>query len=350
MLFTVVFIQLLFFVMLLIQRAQSCEERIKTALPFLFAPVVSLILPLWTIVQAPHAFYLNVLEMPILRMQLIRKMQLRMGLNLYNKLARILTYITDPRGIFPFLIVVCLIVLIILGRRKLVLSNLKHAILAILIPVVFLLFPLCCPEVLYENFAILIPFIIISFAYPLLYLRMLRTNGPPRLFNIASIIVIACAFSQVASEPLLLRRMSQIFSPRNWVPMKVHQISGDVAEKIKEPKLIATLAPLYALESGCDIYLELASGWDGCRIASTLSDSKREITNTLNPETFKEMLEERPPSAAVINIDPTKEQVSRIGLVLIRIGKTKWPEQEYDKSMWERKEYPFAVVAYVRLR
>ena len=347
--FTAVFIQLLFFVMLLIQRAESGKERFKTVLPFLIAPLISLILPLWTMVQAPHAFYLNVFKMPILKMQLIRKMQLRMGLTLYNKFARILTYITDPRGIFPFLIVVCLIVLIVLGRRKLDLSNLTHAILAILIPVVFLLFPLCCPEVLYENFAILIPFIIISFAYPLLYLRRLRTNGPPRLFNISSIIVIACAFSQVASEPLLLRRMSLIFKPRDWVPMKVHQISEEVAEKIKEPKLIATLSPLYALESGCDIYLELASGWDGCKIASVLSDSKREITNTLNPKTFKEMLEERPPSAAVINIDPTKEQVSRIGLVLIRIGKTKWPEQEYDKSMWERKEYPFAVVTYVRL-
>ncbi len=348
--FTAVFIQMLFFVMLLIQGAESGKERFKIVLPFLIAPLISLILPLWTMVQAPHAFYLNVFKMPILKMQLIRKMQLSMGLTLYNKLAIILTYITDPRGIFPFLIVVCLIVLIILGRHKLDLSNLTHAILAILIPVVFLLFPLCCPEVLYENFTILIPFIIISFAYPLLYLRMLRTNDPPRLFNIASIIVIACAFSQAASEPLLLRRVSQIFSPRNWVPMKVHQISEDVAEKIKEPKLIATLAPLYALESGCDIYLELASGWDGCKIASALPDSKREITNTLNPKTFKEMLEERPPSAAVINIDPTKEQVSRIGLVLIRIGKTKWPEQEYDKSMWERKEYPFAVVAYVRLQ
>ena len=59
------------------------------------------------------------------------------------------------------------------------------------------------------------------------------------------------------------------------------------------------------------------------------------------------MLEERPPSAAVININPIEEQVSRIGLVLIRIGKTKWPEQEYDKSKWERKEYPFSVVVYI---
>ena len=348
--FPAIFIQLLFFVTLLIQQAESGKERFKTSLPFLIAPLIVLILPLWTLIQAPHAFYLNIFEMPILKMQFIRKMQLRMGFTLYTKLAQILTYTTKERDIFPFLIVPCLTVLIILGRRKLELSNLSHAVLAIIMPVAFLLFPLFCPEVLYEDFAILIPLIIISFAYPLLYLRMLRMNGPPRFFNIASIIVIACTFSQVASQPLLLHRMSLIFKPRNWIPMKIHQISQEIAEKIKEPKLIATLAPLYALESGCDIYLELASGWDGCKIASILPASKREITNTLNPETFKEMLEKRPPSAAVINIDPNKESVSRIGLVLIRIGKTKWPEQEYDKSMWERKAYPFAVVTYVRLQ
>lgn len=346
--FTAVVIQLLFLVVLLIQHAESSTQRLKTALSFLIAPIISLILPLWTMFQAPHAFYLNVFKMPILKMQLIHKMQSRMGVNLYDKIVEILTYITDPRGIFPFLIVVCLTVLIVLSRRKLELSNLKNTVLAILVPVIFLIISLCSPQVMYENFTISIPFVIISFAYPLLYLRMLRTNGPPRLFNIASIIVIACAFSQVVSQPLLLLRTSLIFRPQSWIPMKVHQISEEVAEKTKEPKLIVTLAPLYALESGCNIYLELASGWDGCKIASALSDSKREITNTLNVETFKNMLEERPSSGIVIDIDPRFEDVSSVGLVLLRIAKTKWPEQEYDESVWERKEYSFGLVAYFR--
>ncbi|MHC4316245.1 MAG: hypothetical protein ACYSW3_27695, partial [Planctomycetota bacterium] len=132
-------------------------------------------------------------------------------------------------------------------------------------------------------------------------------------------------------------------------PTKVHQISVEVAQKIKEPKLIVTLGPLYALESGCDIYPELSSGWEGCKIASALSDSKRKITNTLNAETFKEILRERPPSGIIIDRDPRKEQVTRIGLVLIRIAKTKWPIQGYDESIWERKEYPFDIVAYFGL-
>jgi len=308
-----------------------------------------LILPICTIVQAPRAFFINVFEMPVLRMQLIRKMQLMMGIGLYGKFSRILTYITDPRGIFPFLVAFCLIVLILLGRHKLKISNLRNAVLAILVPVIFLIVAICSPEVLYEKFALLIPFTIISLAYPLLYLRMLEASSPHRLFRVASIVVAACAFSQAASQPFLLWRMSMIFKPRMWIPMKVHQISEEVAQKSKEPKLIVTLAPLYALESGCDIYPELSAGWDGCKIASAMSDSKREITNTLSPKTFKKMLEEKPPSGVVINIDPRKEPVSRIGLVLLRTAKTQWPEQDYNKSVWERKAYSYDVVTYFKL-
>ncbi len=347
--FTAVFIQVLFFVMLLIQRAESGRQRCKTTLLFLIAPVIILLLPIWIMIQSPRAFFINVFEMPMLKVQMVRKMQLMVGTTVFDKFARILTCVTEPRGIFPFLIAICLFVLILLGRRKLELSNLINAVLAFLIPVIFLIIAICSPEVLYENFAILIPFIIISFAYPLLYLRKLETKSPYRLFRTVSIVLIACTFSAVASNPFSLLRIIRISRPRSWIPMKVHQISEEVAQKVKEPKLIVTLGPLYALESGCGIYPELSAGWEGCKIASIMSDSKRKITNTLNSETFKEMLKERPPSGIVIDIDPRKVQVPPIGLVLIRIAKTKWPIQGYDESVWERKEYPFDIVAYFGL-
>ncbi len=347
--FTAVFIQVLFFVMLLLQRTESGRQSCKAALLFLIAPVIILLLPMWTMIQAPRAFFINVFEMPLLKIQMIRKMQSITGGVLYGKCVHILDCFTEPRGFFPFLIAFCIVLLIILGRRKLEISNLNNALLAILVPVMLLIITLCVPEFLYENFAMLIPFLIISFAYPLLYLRKLGTKSPYRLFRTASIILIACMFSSVASNQFLLLRITRISRPRSWIPMKVHQISEEVAQKIKEPKLIVTLGPLYALESGCDIYPELSAGWEGCKIASTMSDSKREITNTLNPETFREMLKERPPSGIVIDIDPREVQVPAIGLVLIRIAKTKWPIQGYDESVWERKEYPFDIVAYFGL-
>jgi hypothetical protein len=332
--FTAVFIQVLFFVMLLIQRAESGKQRLKTALPFLIAPVIVLILPIWTMVHAPRAFFINVFEMPLLEMQMIRKMQSITGGVLYEKCINILVCL-EPSDIFLFLVAICIVVLIILGRHKLEIFNLKSALLAILVPVIFLIIALCAPEFLYENFAMLIPFIVISFAYPLLYVRKLGMENPYKFFRTVSIVVIACTFSAVASNPFSLLRISRILRPQSWIPMKVHQISEEVAQKIREPKLVVTFAPLYALESGCDIYPELSSGWEGCEIASLMSASEREITNTLDAEAFREMLKETPPSAIVI------DRISRssVGLVFLRIAKTEWPEQDYDESIWERKEY-----------
>jgi hypothetical protein len=341
-----VFIQLLFFVMLLIQHAESGRKRLKTALPFLIAPVIVLILPLWTMVQAPHAFFINIVEMPVLRMHLMRRTQVMMGTTLYDKILQVLTYyFADERGIFPFVIVICLTVLVLLGRRKLELPNLKNALLAVFVPVIFLIIGLCVPEFSYENFAMLIPFIIISFAYPLLYLRRLESINPHVLFRIALILVIAFSLAQAASQPFALLRVSRILRPQSWIPMKVHQISEEIAQKAGEPKLVATLAPLYALESGCDIYPELSSGLAGCKIAGVMSDAKRQITNTLNEETFKETLAKKPPCVVVIEGKP----LFSVGLVILRIAKTKWPEQDYDETMWERKEYPLDVVIYFRL-
>ena len=331
--------------MLLIRRAESGRQMCKTALPFLISPVIILILPIWTMTQAPRAFFINVFEMPLLKIQMIRKMQSITGGVLYGKCVRILDCFTEPRGFFAFLIAFCIVLLIIVGRHKLEISNLKNTLLAILVPVILLTTTLCVPEFLYENFAMLIPFIIISFAYPLLYLRNLGTKSPYRLFRTVSIVLIACTFSAVASNQFLLLRLTRISRPRSWIPMKVHQISEEVAQKSKEPKLVVTLAPLYALESGCDIYPELSAGWDGCAIASTMSASKRKITNTLDAEAFKEMLKETPPSAILID----RISTSSVGLVVLRIAKTEWPEQDYDESIWEQKEYPFDIVAYFGL-
>ena len=76
-----------------------------------------------------------------------------------------------------------------------------------------------------------------------------------------------------------------------------------------------------------------------------MSESKREITNTVNEETFKEILAKKPPCVVVIDEKP----LFPMGFVILRIAKTNWPEQDYDETVWERKEYPFDVVIYFKL-
>jgi 4-amino-4-deoxy-L-arabinose transferase-like glycosyltransferase len=63
---TGVLVELLFLVMLLVQPAQSARQRVKTILPFLIAASGVSVWPVWVIAQAPRAFFLNIVRIPVL--------------------------------------------------------------------------------------------------------------------------------------------------------------------------------------------------------------------------------------------------------------------------------------------
>jgi hypothetical protein len=334
------FVELLFFAMLVIQPAESVRQRLEAAAAFLMGAAVVLLLPAWIMIQAPRAFLVDVFGMATLRRQLTRKVLVLMGGPLYGRLEKVLVLLTLPAGILPAVIAICIAVMIVWHRRKLDVSNLRYAVFALLLPLTLFVVSLCGPSLRTDNLAMLMPFVLVSFAYPLLYLRIRAAmDKPHQHLGIAAAVVVACAISAIGSQRDLLLRIPDVFRPRTWFPMKLHRIAGDIGQNTPEPKLIVTLSPLYALEGGCHVYAELCPGRSGCELANVMSGDSRDITRTLNVETFKRMLEETPPSGIII------DQVSRsgMGLALIHIAKTGWPdEQYYDKTLWERKEYRFS--------
>jgi hypothetical protein len=188
-----------------------------------------------------------------------------------------------------------------------------------------------------QSLAMPIPFVVISFAFPLLYLRKLNPDiGSNKHFKFARALVVACAVAAAASYPLVLLRVPKLLDPQSWTPVQLHRISQDIAEKTKSPKLILTLAPLYALEGGCDIYAEFSSGSFVYRIADFLQPSDRLLTHTVGPENLKELIDESPPSAVILGVD--------FRFLEIPLFKTVEPNSEN----WEAKVYENGPVVYFR--
>jgi hypothetical protein len=226
-------------------------------------------------------------------------------------------------------------------------------LLAALLPLTFFIIALIPPTMWVQYLAMPVPFLIISFALPLLYLRELanQTNNKTH-FHIACIVISVCALVIVISpglgpdpiqhpptEPsyrVALHRTAMLLIPENWVPIEIHKISEDIAERTKEPKLILTLAPLLALEGGCDIYTELSCGAIIYRVADSMSASQRNITHTAGPKTIVELLEKSPPSAVILNVERGK-------LALLEA-----PLQAIVKPDWERIVYENGFVAYFK--
>ena len=82
-------------------------------------------------------------------------------------------------------------------------------------------------------------------------------------------------------------------------------VAVDIAGNVEEPRLLCTLGPLQALEGGCDIYPELACGSIVYRVADLTSQQQREVTHTVGAATLAALLEQRPPSAVMVGVEPS---------------------------------------------
>ncbi len=327
---TTALVQLLFFVMLLSQSAESVKQRLKRTVPFLVGTAIVLIWPVWVIALAPRAFFLNVFSIPVLNSQWLHEIGM-----IYKKFDLIRGSVTMSGYPELLLIAIYLCVVVVWQRRRLTISHVPNLLLAALLPIVFVIIALIPLTMWLQYLAAPVPFLVISFAYPLLYLRKLGGDAvPSSCFKAGRALIIACVTVSVILNPVVLSRISKLFVTRNWTAIGLHRIAEDIAERTKEPKLILTLAPLYALEGGCDIYPQLSAGPFVYRVADSLSASDLDVTHAVGPKTLKQLLEESPPSAVIVGAE--SELLEKPLL------------QAAVKPDWETKTYEGGLVVYFK--
>ncbi|MFC1794204.1 hypothetical protein ACFL3Q_11520 [Planctomycetota bacterium] len=327
---TTVLAELLFFVLLFRVPAGSIKERLKNALPFLLAGAVVLIWPVWVITQAPRAFFLNLIKIPMLYGQWLREIGM-----VHDKFTLTFACLTTPGYFVLVAMVIYLFLSTFFLRRKLKIGSGINLLLAVLLPAIFFIIALIPPTMWRQYLAIPVPFMVISLALPLSYLRNLTDKGHlNRHFKVAATAVITCVLVAVRSYPFVLHRLPLALVPETWEPIKLHNISEDITEKAKEPKLILTLAPLLALEGGSQIYPELSAGAIIYRTADSLSPGERRLTHTAGQKTLAGVLNEKPPSAVILGLEHGKMTFLEA------------PLQAAVKSDWERKDYPNGPTVY----
>jgi len=327
---TTALVELLFFVILLSQPTESIKQRFKTALPFLAAAVFVLIWPVWVIAQAPRAFFLNLIKIPML----YGKWLYEIGM-VYNKSALTLTCLRQPGYFVLVVLAIYLCLMIVCLRRRLKIPNTRNLLLAALLPLTFFIIAVIPPTMWRQYLALPVPFLIISFALPLLYLRTLAgKTSISKHFKIAAALVTVCVLVAIACYPVVLYRTPIVLVPERWVPIEIHKISEDIAEKTQEPKLILTLAPLLALEGRSNIYTELSCGAIIYRAADSMSPSERSVTHTVGPKTLGELLEKSPPSAVILGMEMRRLENPIFESIV--------------KPDWERKVYENGPIVYFR--
>jgi hypothetical protein len=327
---TTVLVELLFFVLLLCAAAGSIKERFKNALPFVLAGAIVSIWPVWVIAQAPRAFFLDLFKIPMLYGRWLREVGM-----VHDKFTLIIVCLTKPGYLVLIALAVYLYLSMFLLRRKLKITGGLDLLLAVSLPVIFYIIALIPPTIWRQYLAVPVPFLLISLAFPLLYLRKLTDKkGIGKEFKITSGIMIFCTLVALISYPIVLYRTPVALVPEMWVPVEIHKVSEDIASRTKSPKLILTLGPLFALEGGCEIYTQLSAGAIIYRIADFLTAEQRRITHTVGIETLAGLVEKKPPSAVVLGVEMGRLEEPIYKLVIT-------PD-------WKIKDYENGPIAYFR--
>jgi hypothetical protein len=358
---TTAIVELLFFVMLAVRPGESVRAGLKRAAVFLFAAAFVASWPVWVIIQAPRAFYLNIIKIPTLYSEWLE----RIGM-VHNKMELMFHSITTPGYLAVIVIAAYLCFVLVFLHRKSKITEGRILLFAPLLTVTFFIIAFIPPTMWQQYLAMPVPFWVISFAYPLLYLRKLpsRTNyisknvtlseakglaGPKREiprcarndiemvsnhFKIAVVLIVFCVIVAIGSQSFILSRTLMLAAPEDWTPIQLHRISQEISERVKEPKLVLTLAPLFALEGGCDIYTELSAGSIIYRVGDFMTAEERAITHTIGPKTLEELVEKSPPAVVIVGVEMEflEEHLFKTAV----------------KPDWERKVYENGVVAYFR--
>lgn len=280
--------------------AKSVRERIKTVIPFLIAAGIAAIYPLFVIARAPGAFSVNLLKIHMLNSQWLHQIGI-----VHDKLRLTLMEITQPGYFVLFVIALYLIGVLVLCRSKLRISHGRSALLAASLTGVFFVLALSLPTMWRQYLAPPVPFLLCSFAFPLASLRELSSRKASKVPITAGVVLVGIGvFAGLVTGLSTSEKIAACFKPGKWIPIQVHRTATDIAENTKEPKLILTIAPLFALEGGCEIYPELSAGAFTYRIGNLMSEAERRITRTVGPEMLGRLVEQSPPSAIIVGAEP----------------------------------------------
>jgi hypothetical protein len=93
-----------------------------------------------------------------------------------------------------------------------------------------------------------------------------------------------------------------------WKPLVIHQVGQKIAGQVGSDGKIFTIAPVYPLEGGLQVYPPMATGVFAFRTGSLLTDAQRLEQGVLSRENFESSLDADPPQGILTGFNPALEQ------------------------------------------
>jgi hypothetical protein len=218
-----------------------------------------------------------------------------------GKLAFIQRLLEQPVNLL--LLLLFLLVMIPIGRAKMLVTNQAFELLFSIAVASFLLIGALAPTPsFYQYFYAPVPFVFIGILYgmPLLY----GAGQPVRiaLGVFGSIVVISSiiGFRQYGDTALNL-------SPRTWTAVEIHRTGQAIKRSLGEGKVL-TLSPIFPLEGGLEIYPAFVTGPFAWRVAPLVSHDDRQALGLVSANDLPILLRNSPPKGILVGLEGDLEK------------------------------------------
>ena len=150
------------------------------------------------------------------------------------------------------------------------------------------------------------PLICLPIALALFYAAL----GPEARQNVQPAIVAATIVVLVIAAPRLAQNLGSIRHPDRMTVFSTHAGGQRIAERLASVGIagkVATLAPIYPLEGGLEVYPELATGPFAYRTADITSAELAKYYRMASPSGIPALFDADPPAAILVGFDDALE-------------------------------------------
>lgn len=120
------------------------------------------------------------------------------------------------------------------------------------------------------------------------------------------VFYLAMLVTIISGATNLYERLPDFVDFNRWTGIKVHKTSEDIRKLLGpmgQGDLVATLSPLYAIESRLPIYVQFATGPFLYRVGDLLSTQELETFRGASSNSVKELFEKKPPFAIIVGAE-----------------------------------------------
>lgn len=148
----------------------------------------------------------------------------------------------------------------------------------------------------------------VSFLFLLLVYSLSLTCRSGRTATVRRLLLILVLVCVASTGPGLLDSLSGLTHRDRWTGLYIHDVSMDIRDILTDRTTgtdyrVATLSPLFAVESNIPIYPELSTGPFLYRIGDCLTPEARNRFVGTSPKSIDALLDEEPPAAILVGFE-----------------------------------------------